>query len=108
MDVVDGTYRIISVSSGLVLDVPNNATIPVNIQQYPNNFGKNQEWSFINMGNPRGSGYKIVSMSSGLVLDVPNSATTQVNIEQWPDNGGASNQRWVLVPQPNGYIKIVS
>ena len=88
------TYKIVSVSSGKVLDVPNFAAgNGALIQQFQDDGGANQHWQIL----PAGNGvYKIVSASSGKVLDVPDFAADNRIIQQFQDNGGA-NQRWRLV-----------
>jgi len=88
-------FKIVSRSSGKVLDVPGFATHDgAQIQQFTDNGGKNQHWGLIPIG---GGFFKIVSRSSGKVLDVPGSATNDgEKIQQFTDNGG-TNQQWRLM-----------
>src|SRR5215471_5136120 len=66
-------YVIVSVNSGLVLDVPAWSTQPGTLmQQWPENDGANQLWTIT--ANGAGT-YAIVSVNSGLVLDVPAFST---------------------------------
>jgi hypothetical protein len=82
-------YKIVSVSSGKVLDVPAFATGDgVIIQQFTDNGGTNQQWRFFFAGDGQ---FKIVSVSSNKVLDVPAFATNDgALIQQFTDNGGAN------------------
>jgi hypothetical protein len=88
-------YKIVSISSGLVLDVPLAAAGPANIRQYADEGGLNQQWRVVPVDGS--DALQIVSASSGLVLHVPYAATGSVDIQQYPDSGG-NNQHWQLVP----------
>jgi hypothetical protein len=105
---VSGEFEIISVNSGLVLDVPAFSTEPgVLIQQWTENGGANQQWT---IHRPAGfpTGYEIVSVNSGLVLDVPAFSTEPgVLIQQWTENGGA-NQQWNIKGKDSTTYEIVS
>ena len=101
-----GYNKIVSRSSGKVLDVPGASTADgAIIEQWTDNGGQNQQWSLVSVGSGY---YKIVSRSSGKVLDVPGASTANgAHIQQWTDNG-AANQQWSLVSVGSGYYKIVS
>src|SRR4051794_18651250 len=85
-------YRIMSVASGKVLDVPGFSTRDgARIQQYTWNNGNNQRWYFDLL--PDGS-YKIINVYSGKVLDIPFGQNRDgIPVQQYTWNGGA-NQRW--------------
>ena len=51
VDVGNGLFKIVSQSSGLVLDVPGFATGAIGIQQFPDNGGKNQRWRLVTVGS---------------------------------------------------------
>ena len=62
-----GYFKIVSRSSGKVLDVPNSSTLNnAIIQQVQDNGGANQQWALI----PAGNGfYKIMNRNSAKVLE---------------------------------------
>jgi hypothetical protein len=98
-------YVIKSVSSGLVLDVPNfSQKSDTEIEQYPENDGKNQQWLLKSQPN----GYEIMSSSSKLVFDVNGfSLTPGTHIWQHTANSG-SNQLWTLGARAYNTYEIVS
>ena len=102
-------FTIQSVSSGLVLDVPDfSKSAGTLIQQYPANGGTNQQWMLHRNTGNSARAYEIISVSSGLVLDVPASSTRPgTQIQQFPSNGGA-NQLWSLAPVASNSLAIVS
>jgi hypothetical protein len=99
----EGYFKIVSESSGKVLDVtggPAATADGVRIQQWSDNGGTNQQWQLV----PAGAGmFTVRARSSGKVLDItggPASTGDGVPIQQWSDNGG-TNQQWTLVPIDN-------
>jgi hypothetical protein len=88
-------YKIVSQSSGKVLDVPAFSTSDgTKIQQFTENGGTNQHWRLISVGSGL---FEIVSQSSGKVLDVPAASTTNGTvIQQFTEHGG-TNQQWQIV-----------
>jgi len=105
---MSGEFEIVSVNSGLVLDVPRFSTEPgEKIQQWTKNDGANQQWTIHHhAGFP--TGYEIVSVNSGLVLHVPRSSTEPgEKIQQWTENGGA-NQQWTIKGKDPTTYEIVS
>lgn len=90
-------FVIASVSSGMVLDLPDSSpTAGTLIQQWPAHGGANQRWTLRRAPGASAGHYEIVSVSSGMVLDVPGLSTTPgTNIQQWSANGGC-NQQWTI------------
>lgn len=97
-----GTYNIVSKKSNLLMDVYNGGKEQgVNVIQWPENGGQNQQWKFELQDN---GFYKITSVLSGLSLDVYNAGLSEGNrVIQWPYHGGA-NQQWQLWENSDGTI----
>lgn len=95
----DGSYKIISKRSGLVLDVSGGSTAQgAQIIQWPFHGGDNQRF-FID--DAAVGQYRIRSKKSNLVLDVAGASMSQgAPVIQWPKNGGA-NQIFGI---SNGYL----
>jgi hypothetical protein len=106
---MSGEFEIVSVNSGLVLDVPRFLPTPgVLIQQWPANGGTNQQWTIHRHAGFPIFGYEIVSVNSVLVLDVQSrSATPGALIQQWPATGG-TNQQWTTKGKDPTTYEIVS
>lgn len=102
---VGSNFKIVSIQSGKVIEVPGSSVTPgAQIDQATDNGGLNQQWSLASVA---AGIYKIVSASSKQVIDVKAFSTLDGTImQQWPDNGGA-NQQWRLAPV-NAVYKIVS
>ena len=98
-------YKIVNRNSGQVLDVNGWSTTNGGIiDQYTDNGGANQQWSFVSTNG----GYKLVNVHSGLVLDDPaGSKTNGTQLDQWNDTNG-SNQWWNVVSAGNGYYFLVN
>jgi hypothetical protein len=92
----DGTYKIVSLNSGLALDVIGQSTTNGSgVQQWGYNGGGNQKWTVTNVG---GGQYTITGVQSGRVLDVSgHSVADGTPVIIWDNNGG-SNQRWSINP----------
>jgi hypothetical protein len=90
--------KMVSVSSGKVLDVPGFATNNgAQIDQWTDNGGQNQRWVLTRVEG-EADFVTILSESSGKLLEVPDFATNDGTlIDQFADNGGR-NQHWRLVP----------
>ncbi len=95
-----GTYNIVSKKSNLVMDVYNGGKEQgVNVIQWPETGGLNQQWNFELLDN---GFYKITSVLSGMSLDVYNAGLNEGNrVIQWPYHGGA-NQQWQLIENIDG------
>lgn len=96
VDMGSGYKKIVSASSGYVLDVQDNSTENGGaIIQWYSNGGYNQQWQFIDAGDDY---YKVKNRSSGKILDVNKWSTDDGGlIQQWEDSEG-SNQYWRFVP----------
>ncbi|MCL2927900.1 MAG: Cys-every-fifth RiPP peptide CefA [Trichodesmium sp. MAG_R01] len=88
----NGYFRIVSVHSGNVLDVPGSSQDDgTQIIEHPWHGGDNQQWAVEKLGNSR---FRIVSRLNGKVLDVYGSSNDQgASIIQWPW-GETLNQQW--------------
>lgn len=87
----DGSYRLIAMHSGKVLDVNFNTANQANVVQHDWHGGDNQRWIF----EPVGDGYyKVIAKFSRKVLDV-NLSDKPGNVVQHEWHGG-DNQRWKL------------
>jgi hypothetical protein len=102
---MSGEFEIVSVNSGLVLDVQSRSATPgALIQQWPATGGTNQQWT---TKGKDPTTYEIVSVNSGLVLDVPRFSTHPgENIQQWTENGGA-NQQWTFNSLNSAFISVL-
>jgi glucuronoarabinoxylan endo-1,4-beta-xylanase len=89
-----GAATIQNASNAFLLDddgasTSNGATV----FSWPEDGGKNQDWTFTSMGDGT---YELLNVYSGLCLDVPGLSTaTGQPMDQWSCNGG-TNQRWYL------------
>ena len=99
-------YNIVSVNSGLLLDVTGSSTASgALIVQSTSSGATSQQWQLVSSSPGY---YTLVNLNSGLVLDVPNNATTQgVQLDQWTGNSG-NNQQWQFVGTSSGYYTIVN
>jgi hypothetical protein len=99
-DLGGGFFKIRSVTSNSVWDVPFGLNVPAYIGQHPENQPPtpNQAWSFQDLGN----GFFSISPGSdpNFVVDLPNgSHDAGTSIQQYPkDRGNPLNQQWRLEP----------
>lgn len=102
-----GTYYIISKSSGKAVDVDawstqNGGNI---IQWQLGNNQANQQWKVEHLGN---NIYKLQSVLSGKVLDVSEVSTaTGANVHQW-DWVGGDNQKWKIENNGDGTFRLTA
>ena len=103
---LSGTYKIVNVKSGLLVDAVNGATSNGTlIDQWSDNSGSNQRWTLAL--NSAGY-YTITGVGSGKALDIPNVTTWPgTQLELWTPNGG-TNQQWVIAPADNGNYTLQS
>jgi hypothetical protein len=98
-------YGIQSVSSQLMLDVPNSSTSPgQDIDQWPSDLSANQQWYIFETPPSRQGavgGLGIGSYNSGMVLNDP-SANPGIILDEWTYNG-APNQQWGILWSGSGY-----
>jgi hypothetical protein len=102
----EGTYRIVNVKSGLVLDAKDVLTANgTPIHQWPYSGGTNEQWVLTKLS---ANTYKLIGVQSGRALDVSDqSLAPGAAIHLW-DYYGGNNQRWVLSPTPNGAYILTS
>ncbi|WP_257017074.1 RICIN domain-containing protein [Streptomyces sp. Ag82_O1-15] len=91
----DGSFRLVSVKSGKVLDSPGGSTTKGQVlDQWTDNSAAHQWWKVV----PTSGGYcRLVNVKRGLCADAENGATADgTRIIQWSTDGG-SNQEWQIV-----------
>lgn len=90
----DGTFRVTSVGSGMVLDVNGGSTDNgALIIPWPWHGGPNQRWRFTEIDHGH---FRIDSVKSGRTMDVEGgSQSVGARIIQWDHHGGP-NQQWIL------------
>ena len=107
-----GFWKVINRNSGMLLDVeggPGAMGDGINISQYYDINGANQQWAFDEVSPiVNGAVYSITALNSGKVMDVqsPNTADG-ANIGQW-DWNGANWQRWTAYELGGGWVRLVS
>ena len=102
----NGMYRIVSRSSGLVLDVTGKITANGTlVQQWPYDSGSNQQWMVTSLG---GGQYKIIGVQSGRALDVAGASTADSAAIDIFDYKASTNQIWVITPATGSYYTIAS
>ena len=105
--VKDGqTVRLLSVHSGLALDVAGKSHLHgAALQQWSYGKSTNQRFSLHAMGD---GSYELVGVGSGKCVDVTDvSKDAGERVQQW-DCWGGPNQRWKLVDEGNGASEVVS
>jgi hypothetical protein len=96
----DGSYEIVSIHSGMALDINGGPTAVANgalAIQWPYWGGKNEKWKLQSTSDGY---YSLVVEHSGKCLDVHGGATATgdgVTVDQWTCSGH-DNQKWQLVP----------
>jgi hypothetical protein len=101
------TYRIMSVNSCKVLDVPGASTDDgAKIIQYEWRGGENQKWNFIPLSGKDKGYYRIESASSGKCLDIfGGSKEAGANLIQYTWGKG-DNQKFKITPLSDDIYKI--
>lgn len=98
----DGSYEIISVNSGMSLDVNGGPTATANgvgVIQWPYWGGTNEKWKLQSTSDGY---YQVVVEHSGKCLDVAGGVTGTADglkVQQWTCSGG-DNQKWRLISAP--------
>jgi hypothetical protein len=104
---IPGTaYKLVSVNSGLVLDVASSSTASgALLVQSTDNGSASQHWQIVGAGN----GYvNLVNVNSGLLLDVPGASTTEgTQLDQATATSG-TNQQWQFMSVSGGYYNLVN
>ena len=95
----EGTYYVVSVGSGLVMETK-NATDEKgnNVDQYTNVAGDAQIWSVTDQGN----GWQFICSLSNKCLNVYGTVAAGANVNVWDDND-SGHQRWSIVPDGGTY-----
>ncbi|ANY70024.1 endoglucanase [Paenibacillus sp. BIHB 4019] len=101
------TYKIVSRSSGKVIDIPWGQDVNgVQLQQWSDLGGKAQQWIVTNMG---GGNYMIKSASAtNKVIEVRNSTNYDWEKIQLMTDNGTSAQRFKINTLGNGYWSIIN
>ena len=88
-------YTLISFATGGCLDVAGkDMNAGANVQQYPCNAGRNQQWRLAPIGD---GAYRVFAAHSDLCLDVKAADTRAgANVQQYPCHDG-DNQAWRLI-----------
>lgn len=88
----DAYYRLVSVRSGLVLDVDANSTADgTRIQQWTDQNTANQQWRL----KPAGGGYyELVNRNSGKVLGITGNSTAKSATAEQQTDSSATSQEW--------------
>jgi hypothetical protein len=102
--IANGTYKIVSRSSGLALDAQGaqsaNGTL---IDQYTYSGGTQQKWTVTSLGNGQ---YKIIGVQSGRSLDVTANSTADGAAIELYDYHNGTGQTWTLTATSGGYFTI--
>ena len=100
----DGTYQIMSVHSGQVIDDPGSSSKDGTVmEQYPVDNGKNQLWTVHNLGN---NVITLVNGASGQALEVAGgSKTKSVAVDQEPYAADVW-QQWTVVSLGGGVYEL--
>ncbi|APA99412.1 RICIN domain-containing protein [Nocardia seriolae] len=100
-------YVIDNIASSKVLDVPNHSTNSgVQIDQWTDNGGLNQQWDLVDAGNGL---VKIVNVENKKVLKVRAAQTVNgTAVEQSTDAPGDPSQLWKITNFRHGQVQIFS
>jgi hypothetical protein len=103
---LSGTYEIVSVRSGKVLDAIGAATANgTKIDQWTYSGGTHQQWKLTR--NSAGY-YSIIGVGSGKALDIDHATTWPgTQLQLWTPTG-SPNQQWQIAPTDNGNYVIES
>ncbi|MGF6701993.1 parallel beta-helix repeat protein [Paraburkholderia sp. MM5496-R1] len=98
----DGTYQIVSRSSGLALAPAGQANGSL-LTQTPYTRSTSQLWSFVNLGNGE---YEVAAASSSLAMDVSGAGTGDgAQVLVW-NYHGAANQIWRVISTGSQYYRL--
>ena len=101
-----GYYRLVSVSSGKVLEVAGSSTADgAAVVQRADNGGENQQWR---LKSTDGGYYELVNRGSGKALEVKGaSKADKAAVDQSADSG-AAHQQWKITDLDGGAVKVVN
>ena len=99
-ELLEGTYLIVSVASGLAVDVKGGAdSSKTNVQQYTPNYTDAQIWAATNYSN----GWQFKCSLTNKCMDIAaGSLVSGTNVQQYDDNNSRA-QRWAVVPDGGTY-----
>lgn len=102
----NGTYKIVSRSSGKAIGVQDGATgNGTQVKQFTYSNKDSLHWTIVENANGT---YKLVNKLSGKTADVNGGSTANgANIILYTDSG-AVNQQWLIAPNAQGYYTIIS
>lgn len=104
--IADGTYKIVALHSGKVLDVASNGTADgSNVQQFTYHGGSNQRWVVTQRGNNQ---YSIVGAGSNKALAVAGASTTDGANVEIQTYTGASHQQWTATATSGGFFVLTA
>jgi Ricin-type beta-trefoil lectin domain-like len=97
----EGTFLIVSVSNGMVLDAGAGSTIPRPLRMQPSTGAERQRWRLHKIEGF--SAFIIESVPTGHVLDIPHEAGAETHTPPvlW-DWHGAANQQFLIVTPTGG------
>jgi hypothetical protein len=100
----NGTFKIVSRSSGKAVDAYNNGTADgTQIIQWTYSGGNNERWTLLNQGSNQ---YSIIGVASGKCLDVYNNSTANgAKVQLWT-YGGGNNEKWTFAATSGGYYRV--
>ncbi|MGC9538888.1 alpha-L-fucosidase [Streptomyces sp. UG1] len=91
----DGSYLLVNVRSGKVLNSPSGSSQGSALNQWANTSTSNQWWTLV--PSETSGHYRLVNVAGGLCADVKDASTADgAPIVQWPATGG-TNQEWRIV-----------
>jgi autotransporter-associated beta strand protein len=92
----NGTYAVISQSTGLALDVTGSGTANGTlVDTWPYDFQANDQWTVTSLGN---DSYEVIGVQSGKALEVQGQSVTAgapADISSYANEG---SQQWVITP----------
>jgi hypothetical protein len=97
-------FSFINHNSGKLMEVLNASTADgAKIDQFTQNGGNNQKWTF----TYDGAGFsEVVNVGSGKLLDVTSSSTADgTALIQFTENGG-DNQKWLTIDKGSGLVQL--
>lgn len=100
-ELTEGTYTIISVRSGLAIDVKGgDDKSGVNVRQWTPNYRDAQIWA----ATLQSDGWQFKASLTNKCMDILNGhLVSGTNVRQWDDNNGKNAQRWAVVSDGKTY-----
>jgi hypothetical protein len=102
--VAAGTYQVVNVASGYVLDDDGDGPAGTQVIQWGYGSGSNQQWIF----TPVGANYRITCNSNQLAASVNGSTTAGDPLTVQTASGSSSDQLWTLTKQGDGSYLITN